>query len=66
MTYQIEFWEPNNYELRTKISTSDGTYEVKNGYIICTNDIGGVIEIPFTYEDGSVDVDVTAGFDVYN
>ena len=63
MTYQIEFWDPNNYELRTSFNTSGGTYEVKNGYIICTNDIGGTIEIPFTYEDGEVDVDVIAAFD---
>ena len=66
IAYQIEFWDPNNYELRTAFSTSGGTYEVKNGYIICTNDIGGVIEIPFTYENGKVEVDVAAGFDYMN
>ena len=65
MKYQIEFWEPNEYELRTAISTSGGTYEVKNGYIICTNEIGGQIEIPFTYEDGEVKVDVISAFDFY-
>lgn len=65
MKYQIEFWEPNEYELRTSFNTSGGTYEVKNGYIICTNDIDGKIEIPFTYEDGEVKVDVISAFDFY-
>lgn len=65
MKYQIEFWEPNEYELRTSFNTSGGTYEVKNGYIICTNDIDGKIEIPFTYENGSVKVDVISAFDFY-
>ena len=63
MNYQIEFWEPNEYELRTSINTSGGTYEIKNGYIICTNDMDGKIEIPFTYEDGEVKVDVISAFD---
>ncbi len=65
MKYQIEFWEPNEYELRTSFNTSGGTYEVKNGYIICTNDIDGKIEIPFTYENGEVKVDVISAFDFY-
>jgi len=63
MKYQIEFWEPNEYELRTSFNTSGGTYEVRNGYIICTNDIDGKIEIPYTYEDGEVKVDVISAFD---
>lgn len=61
--YVIEFWEPNNYELRTSFNTSGGTYVVKNGYIICTNDIGGTIEVPFTYEGGRVKVDSISAFD---
>lgn len=63
--YTIEFWEPNEYELRTSFSTSDGTYEVKNGYIICTNDMDGKLEIPYTYEDGKVKVDVITAFDFF-
>ena len=63
ITYVIEFWEPDNYEVRTSFSTSGGTYVVKNGYIVCTNDIGGVIEVPFTYENGTVKVDTIAAFD---
>ncbi len=63
INYVIEFWEPNNYELRTSFNTSGGTYVVKNGYIVCTNDIGGVIEVPFTYENGTVKVDAIAAFD---
>ena len=61
--YVIEFWEPDNYELRTSFNTSGGTYVVKNGYIVCTNDSGGTIEVPFTYEDGSVKVDSVSAFD---
>lgn len=63
MKYEIEFWEPNNYELRTSFNTSGGTYVVKNGYVICTNDIGGVIEIPYTYENGKVKLDSISAFD---
>ena len=40
-----------------------GTYVVKNGYIVCTNDIGGVIEVPYTYENGTVKIDSIAAFD---
>ena len=61
--YVIEFWEPDNYELRTSFNTSGGTYVVKNGYIVCTNDSGGTIEVPFTYEDGNVKVDSVSAFD---
>lgn len=63
INYEIEFWEPDNYEVRTAISTSGGTYVVKNGYIVCTNDIGGVIEVPYTYENGTVKIDSIAAFD---
>lgn len=63
LKYQIEFFAPNRYEIRTAISTAKGTYEVKNGYIICTNEIGGVTKIPFTYQNGVVKPDMVAAFD---
>ena len=44
-------------------SWDNGTYVVKNGYIVCTNDIGGVIEVPYTYENGTVKIDSIAAFD---
>lgn len=64
IAYQIEFWAPNNYELRTAVNTSDGIYTVRNGYVICKNDIGGKIEIPFDYDNGKVDLHITDGFDM--
>ena len=64
LNYEIEFFAPNSFEIRTAVSTAEGKYEVKNGYIICTNSIGGVVEIPYTNNNGKIDVDIISAFDV--
>lgn len=65
-TYELEFWEPNNFQLRTSLGTSsDGTYTVKNGYIFCTYPNGNTVEIPYTLENGDINLDTIAGFSVY-
>lgn len=55
MTYELEFWAPNNFELRTPILTNSGTYEVRNGYIFLTYPTGGdVVEIAYEFGDDIV------------
>ena len=37
ITYELEFWAKDNFEVRTSLGTSStGTYSVRNGYIFCT------------------------------
>lgn len=64
--YEVEFWEYNNFEVRTSLGTSrTGTYSVKNGYIFCTyTDNGSTIKIPYSIVNGDVEMDVSAAFDV--
>ena len=67
MYYELEFWADNNFEVRTSIATSDGTYTVKKGYIFCTYpDTGYTVEIPYTLTDGEISLDTTGAFDVYS
>lgn len=65
-SYEIEFYEPNKFELRTSLGISNsGTYTVKNGYIFCkypSND--NIVEIPYTFESGSFELDAADAFDV--
>ncbi|MDO4280900.1 MAG: hypothetical protein Q4C56_04660 [Peptococcaceae bacterium] len=70
VSYELEFWEDNNFELRATIGSSSpepnqGTYAVKKGYIFCTYPSNNyTVEIPYTLEDGDIDLDVTTAFDV--
>lgn len=66
-SYEIEFWEPDNFEVRSGLGTSStGTYSVKNGYIVCTYpDTGNTVEIPYEMVNGEMNLDVVAGFDVF-
>lgn len=66
-SYEIEFYSPNKFELRVKSFgvTNGGTYEVLNGYVVCTYDSNGsVVEIPFSWGPNDIDLDVVAAFDV--
>ena len=67
MSYSIEFWADNNFQLSTGLGTSNsGTYTVQKGYVVCT--YPGMedtpVRIPYTVTNGEVDLDVVAGFDV--
>lgn len=70
MSYELEFWADNNFEVRAAINgaaatPNQGTYSVKKGYIYCTYPSNGyTVEIPYTINNGEVDLDVVAGFDV--
>lgn len=65
-TYEIEFYEPDEFEVRTSIgSANSGTYVVQNGFISCTysgNDY--TVEIPYEIVDGEIEMEVADAFDV--
>ncbi len=64
-SYEIEFWSNNTFEVRTAFGSNSGDYSIKNGYIFCTYpDTGYTVEIPYAIENGELDLDVVAGFDV--
>lgn len=64
-SYKLEFWADNNFELTTAFGTNGGTYTVANGYVICTySSNNAVVEIPYTLENGEIDLDVVSAFDV--
>lgn len=64
-SYEIEFWADNNFEVRTALGTNGGTYTVQNGYIFCTYSTNGyLVEIPYTLENGEVNLDVVEVFDM--
>ena len=66
--YEIEFWEDNNFEVRTNLgrgTQADGTYSVRNGYIFCTYpDAENSIEIPYEIKDGNIEMDFITAFNV--
>ena len=67
ITYAIEFWDPDNFELRVPAlgTANGGTYEVLNGYVRCTyDDSDNVVEIPWEWGSDDIDLKVTDGFDV--
>ena len=66
ITYELEFWAEDNFEVRTSLGTSGtGTYSVRNGYIFCTYpDTGYTVEVPYEIVDGEIDLDTIAAFDV--
>ena len=65
--YEIEFYNPNKFELRVSSFgvTNGGTYEVLNGYVVCTYDSNGsVVEIPFSWGPNDIELDVVEAFRV--
>ncbi|MBQ7961089.1 MAG: hypothetical protein IJ289_00700 [Clostridia bacterium] len=62
-SYKISF-TGNGFTLTTAFGSNSGTYEVLNGYIVCTYPNGNSVKIPYEIVDGEVDIDFVAGFDV--
>ncbi len=66
--YELEFSAPNNFEIRSYITSSPignpGTYEVTNGYIIITYSTNNhSIEIPYDFdESGEISLYCTSAF----
>lgn len=66
MSYRIEFFSPNSYTLSTMGVETTGTYQVTNGFVVCTNDkTGAVNELPYTLSEAGVELDPATGFSVY-
>lgn len=66
-SYELEFYDPNAFEMRVKAFgvSNSGTYEVLNGYVVCTyTETGIVLEIPYTWGANDIDLDVTTALDV--
>ena len=67
--YEIEFYAPNRFEVRVRAYNiaNGGTYEVRNGFVVVTYDSNGTsVEIPWYWgEDGTIRLNPTAAFDVY-
>ena len=43
-----------------------GTYQVTNGFVICTNGTTGAVnELPYTLNGSNVELDPATGFSVY-
>lgn len=65
-TYEIEFYEPDEFEVRTSIgSANSGNYVVQNRFISCTysgNDY--TVEIPYEIVDGEIEIEAADAFDV--
>ena len=65
-SYRIEFYAPNNYSLSTMGVNTTGTYQVTNGFVVCTNDATGAVnELPYTLNGTDVELDPATGFGVY-
>ena len=66
ISYRIEFYAPNNYSLSTMGVNTTGTYQVTNGFVVCTNDATGAVnELPYTLNGTDVELDPATGFSVY-
>lgn len=65
IAHEIEFYADNNYEIRTSLGTTTGTYTVTNGYVVCTNETTQAVNnLPYWFENGKIYLDALAGFDV--
>ena len=58
--YKVEFFEGNRYEASVGSASGQGTYSVKNGYIVLQSDAGtDPTCIPWSWDsDGSIDLDI--------
>lgn len=65
-SYRIEFFAPNSYTLSTMGLDTTGTYQVTNGFVVCTNGTTGAVnELPYTLNESNVELDPATGFSVY-
>ena len=64
--YELEFFTPNEFEVRTPLGNNSGTYEVRNGYIYLyyktSND---PLEIPYEFKNGEIYLSCSEAFGVY-
>lgn len=61
-SYRLSF-NGNNFTLKTDLGSNSGTYVIQKGYIACTYSSNGyTLEVPYTIEDGKIDLDTSAAF----
>lgn len=68
-SYEIEFYAPNRFQVRVRALgvNNGGTYEVQKGFVVCTYDSNGsVVEIPYSWKNNDIDLNLTDAFDVNN
>lgn len=66
-SYELEFYAPNSFEMRVPAFgiTNGGTYEVQNGYVVCTyTSTGLTLEIPYTWSGNDIDLRAADALDV--
>ena len=64
--YELEFYAPNEFEVRTPYLSNSGTYEVHNGYIFLhytTSDTP--VEVRYEYANGEVSLYCSEAFGIY-
>ena len=65
-SYRTEFSAPNNFTTYTGGAAASGVYTVANGYVILTNDSNGfVTHVPYTWNGGEIELDLPAGYSIY-
>lgn len=64
--YELEFFAPNKFEVRTPLGNNSGTYEVRKGYIFLyyktSND---PLEIPYEFKNGEIYLSCSEAFGIY-
>ena len=65
MSYIIDFYAPNKFDISMSGFSNSGTYTVKKGYVYL-NYPGAeeAVRIPYTIKNGEADLDIVKGFDV--
>lgn len=64
-SYKIEFYSDSTYDLTTVLGTTNGTYTVKNAYIILKNSATGfVTNVPYSWSESDIDLEFPEAFDV--
>lgn len=63
--YQMEFFAPDTFELRTSFATTTGKYSVQKGYVTCVNDSNGhTTRVPYSFENGDIKLELADAYDV--
>ena len=64
-SYKIEFYSDSTYELTTMLGATNGTYTVKNAYIILENSATGAVNnVPYSWGESDIKLDLADAFDV--
>ena len=65
VSYKIEFFSGDKFELTHSFGETSGSYTIKNGYISTVNSVGAIVNIPYSWGENDIELDVTSAWD-YN